>query len=97
MYEKVGNPETDADQFRAISPVFHADKINLPVIIFQGGRDPRANISVLTQFVHELQRRKVPVTYVLKDNERAFFNERNRMEMYADIEKFLDNNMRVKP
>jgi dipeptidyl aminopeptidase/acylaminoacyl peptidase len=97
MYEKVGNPETDADQFRAISPVFHADKINLPVIIFQGGRDPRANISVLTQFVHELQRRKVPVTYVLKDNERAFFNERNRMEMYTDIEKFLDNNMRVKP
>jgi hypothetical protein len=28
MYEKVGNPETDADQFRAVSPVFHADKIN---------------------------------------------------------------------
>lgn len=97
MYEKVGNPETDADQLRAISPVFHADKIKCPLIIFQGGRDSHANISELNQFVRELQRRKVPVTYILKDNERTFFNEHSRMQMYADIEKFLDNNMRVKP
>jgi len=97
MYEMVGNPETDADQLRAISPVFHADKIKLPLLIFQGGRDPRANISELNQFVSELKRRKVPVTYVLKENERTSFkSEHTRMQMYADIEKFLDNNMRVK-
>lgn len=97
MYEKVGNPETDADQLRAISPVFHADKIKLPLLIFQGGRDPQANISELKQFVGELHRRKVPVTYVWKDNERASFkNEHNRTEMYTYIEKFLDSNMRVK-
>lgn len=97
MYEMVGNPETDADQLRAISPVFHADKIKVPLLIFQGGRDPRANISEVNQFVRELQHRKVPVTYVLKENERTFFVEHSRMQMYADIEKFLDNNMRVKP
>jgi len=97
MYEKVGNPETDADQLRAISPVFHADKIKLPLLIFQGGRDPQANISELKQFVGELHRRKVPVTYVWKDNERASFkDEHNRTEMYTYIEKFLDSNMRVK-
>ncbi|MES2277839.1 MAG: prolyl oligopeptidase family serine peptidase [Bacteroidota bacterium] len=96
-YEMVGNPETDAEQFKAISPVFHTDKIKLPLLIFQGGRDPRANISELNQFVRELQKRKVPVTYVYKENERSFFTEENRMQMYADIEKFLDNNMRVKP
>lgn len=98
MYEKVGNPVTDADQLTAISPVFHADKIKLPLLIFQGGQDPQANLSELKQFVGELHRRKVPVTYVVKDNERASFkNEQNRTQMYADIEKFLDNNMRVKP
>jgi dipeptidyl aminopeptidase/acylaminoacyl peptidase len=97
MYEKVGNPETDADLFRAISPEFHPDKIKLPVMIIQGGRDPRANITALNQFVRELQHRKVPVTYMFKDNERAFFNEHNRMLMYTEIAKFLDNNMRVKP
>jgi dipeptidyl aminopeptidase/acylaminoacyl peptidase len=97
MYEMVGNPETDAEQLRAISPVFHTDKINVPVLIFQGAKDARANISELNQFVIELHKRNVPVKYILKDNERAFFrSEHNRMQMYAEIEKFLDTNMRVK-
>ncbi len=97
-YEIVGNPETDADQLRAISPVFHTDKIKVPLIIFQGAKDQRANISELNQFVRELRKRNVDVKYFLKPNERAYFrNEHNRMEMYAEIEKFLDKNMRVKP
>jgi len=96
-YEMVGNPETDAEQLRAISPVFHPDKIKVPVIIFQGAKDPRANISELNQFVIELRKRNVPVYYYLKDNERAFFrNEHNRMEMYSEIEKFLASNMPAK-
>ena len=97
MYEMVGNPETDADQLRAISPVFNTDKINVPVLIFQGAKDARANISELNQFVIELHKRNVPVEYFLKDNERAFFrSEHNRMQMYTEIAKFLDYNMRVK-
>jgi dipeptidyl aminopeptidase/acylaminoacyl peptidase len=97
-YEMVGNPETDANQFRAISPVFHTDKIKSPLLIFQGAKDPRANISELNQFVRELQKGNVPVKYVLKDNERTFFkSEHNRMDMYAEIEKFLNSNMKVKP
>ena len=94
----VGNPETDADQLRAISPVFHTDKIKVPLIIFQGAKDQRANISELNQFVRELRKRNVDVKYFLKPNERAYFrSEHNRMEMYTEIEKFLDKNMRVKP
>jgi len=39
----------------------------------------------------------VPVTYNLKKNERqAFRGEAVRMEMYAEIEKFLDANLRGK-
>jgi dipeptidyl aminopeptidase/acylaminoacyl peptidase len=96
-YEMVGNPETDADQLRAISPVFHTDKIKSPLLIFQGAKDPRANISELNQFVRELKKRNVPVTYRLKENERAYFkSDHNRMEMYAEIEKFLDTNLQVK-
>lgn len=98
MYEMVGNPETDADELRAISPVFHTDKIKVPLLIFQGAKDPRANISELNQFVIQLRKQGVPVEYYLKENERAFFrSERNKMQMYSEIEKFLDSNMRVKP
>jgi dipeptidyl aminopeptidase/acylaminoacyl peptidase len=97
-YEIIGNPETDAEQLRAISPVFHTDKIKAPLLIFQGARDESANISELNQFVRELKKQNVPVKYYLKQNERKVFrNEHNRMEMYTEIEKFLNNNMRVKP
>lgn len=96
-YEMVGNPEKDADMFRAISPVFHTDKIKVPLIIFQGAKDPRANISELNQFVRDLRNRDVNVKYVLKDNERTYFrDEQNRLEMYSNIESFLQTNLRSK-
>ncbi|QXV65471.1 S9 family peptidase [Mucilaginibacter sp. 21P] len=96
-YEMVGNPETDAEQLRAISPVFHTDKIKSPLLIFQGAKDPRANISELNQFVRELKKRNVPVIYRLKENERAYFkSEHNRTEMYTEIENFLSSNLQVK-
>ena len=96
-YEMIGNPETDAELLRSISPVFHTDKIKAPVIIFQGAKDETANISELNQFVRELKKQNVPVKYFLMQNERKVIrNEHNRMEMYTEIEKFLDDNMRVK-
>jgi len=96
MYEMIGNPATDASQLRTISPVFYPNQVKVPVIIFQGGLDPNANNVDLTNFVRALQQRKL-VTYRLKEKERSFFSEKSRVEMYTDIEKFLDSNMRVKP
>jgi dipeptidyl aminopeptidase/acylaminoacyl peptidase len=99
-YERVGNPETDANQLRMISPVFNIKKIRAPLLIFQGARDNRANISELNRFVRELQKQNGSdkVKYFLKPRERAFFrNQVNRTEMYAEIEKFLNENMRVQP
>ena len=96
----VGDPEKDATQLRAISPVFNTDKIKSPLLIFQGAKDDRANINELNRFVRELQRQNgnEMVKYFLKPNERTIFkSERNRMQMYSEMEAFLDNNMRVKP
>lgn len=96
-YEMVGNPETDADQLRAISPIFHTDKIKVPVLMFQGGKDPSANLSEINQFVRDLKKHDVAVKYFLKPNERKIFRqEHNRVQMYTEIEKFLDSTMRVK-
>jgi dipeptidyl aminopeptidase/acylaminoacyl peptidase len=97
MYEMVGDPETDAAHLRAISPVFHTDKIRVPLLIFQGAKDDRANISELNQFVRELQRQNGSenVKYFLKPNERTVFrSENNKIQMYTEIEKFLEHNMR---
>jgi len=79
--------------------VFNTDKIHAPLLIFQGARDDRANISELNQFVRELRKQNGSdkVKYFLKPMERTTFrNQANRTEMYTEIEKFLDENMRVK-
>jgi dipeptidyl aminopeptidase/acylaminoacyl peptidase len=98
-YERVGDPEKDADQFQAISPVFHADKINAPLLIFQAPRDQRdnANSNELTQFVRTLRNRRITVDYHPRNNnDRGVSRSRMRTDMYAAIEKFLDNHMQVK-
>lgn len=94
-YETVGNPETDADKFRAVSPVFQTDKIKSPVLIAQGTRDPRVNMNETNQFVKELRKRNVPVTYLLKEGEgQVFKNSNNRLELYRELEIFLGKNLR---
>lgn len=97
FYEMVGNPESDADYFRAASPVFHTNRIEAPVLIAQGAKDPRVNINETNQFVKELKKRNVPVTYIVKENEGHYFkNPENKLEFYRQLEKFLENNMNKK-
>jgi dipeptidyl aminopeptidase/acylaminoacyl peptidase len=93
-YETVGNPEKDSEYFRAVSPVFHTDKIKVPVLIAQGARDPRVNMNETNQFVKELKKKNVPVTYILKEDEAHYFrNIDNRLEFYRELEVFLDKNL----
>ena len=93
-YEMVGNPVTDADYFRNTSPVFHADRIKVPVLIAQGTKDPRVNVNETNQFVKELKKNNIPVTYILKENERHFFKKpENRIEFYRQLEVFLESNL----
>lgn len=93
-YETVGNPEKDSEYFRAVSPVFHTDKIKVPVLIAQGARDPRVNMNETNQFVKELKKKNVPVTYILNEDEGHYFrNIENRLEFYRELEVFLDKNL----
>lgn len=97
MYEMVGNPETDAAMFRNISPVFNTAKIKKPLLIFQGAKDPSANLNEINQFVSELRKQKTPVDYILKENERrSFRSEHNKIEQYSRIEAFLETNLKAK-
>lgn len=94
-YEMVGNPEREIDALRAVSPVFHADKIKAPVLIAQDIVDDRLNINETNQFVSELKKRKVPVTYITKkDREYTLRNAENRMNFYRELEKFFETHLR---
>jgi hypothetical protein len=77
----------------------------------QTPRDPHANMSELYQFITELKKRGVPVTFVNKAAERnkdhtkapsqaqgksEMNRERGRLQMYTELEKFLAANLQDK-
>ncbi len=96
-YEKVGNPEKDADYFMAVSPLFHAERIKVPLLIVQGGKDPRVNVNETNQFVKKLRKRGIPVTYMVKEDEaHSLRKPENRLEFYRTLEKFLAENLNKK-
>jgi len=91
-YEMIGNPEEQIDYLRAVSPVFHTDKISDPVFISQDLKNPRANVSETNQFVKELKNRKVPITYVVRQHDQPTQDE--QMEFYSQLETFFSDNLK---
>ncbi|TDL57688.1 S9 family peptidase [Paenibacillus dendritiformis] len=95
FYERVGHPEQDKELLKAVSPVFHVDRIKTPLFVAQGANDPRVNQAESDQIVEALKKRGVDVQYMLKDNEgHGFNNEENRIEFYNAMIKFLDDHLK---
>jgi dipeptidyl aminopeptidase/acylaminoacyl peptidase len=56
-------PLSDEDFLNSISPLFHADKIRTPLLIFQGAKDPRVPVSETEQMVAALKKNNIPVEF----------------------------------
>jgi len=94
LYEKIGHPQKDSALLYASSPVFHADHIDDPLLVFQGAKDPRVKKIESDQMVEALRKRGIKVPYIVKDDEgHGFKNQENRLEMYRIIEGFLEENL----
>lgn len=94
FYQVIGNPTTESDLFKAISPVFHADKVSIPVFLVQGGKDRYNSVTDANLFVQKIQQNKVPVTYLLMDDEgKRFKNDAHIIQSYQELENFLKVNL----
>jgi dipeptidyl aminopeptidase/acylaminoacyl peptidase len=90
VYEMVGNPETDKELLEAASPIFHVDKIQVPLLVAQGANDPRVKQEESDQLVEALKSRGIDVPYMVKEDEgHGFGNEENRFDFYRAMEEFL--------
>lgn len=90
-YEIIGNPHVEPRLFRAISPVFHADQVKIPVMFVQGGEDNYSSLTDVNQFVQTLKNNKVPVRFIYREDEgRRFKNEENIVSYYLEVEDFLN-------
>lgn len=86
----VGALPDAAEKYRAWSPVFHAEKIEDPVAIFQGEEDKVVPPSQSEEIVAALKARGVPHEYHLYPGEgHGFRKAETREAYYAAVERFL--------
>jgi dipeptidyl aminopeptidase/acylaminoacyl peptidase len=91
LYDEMGDPATDAERHRAISPLFHADNIVRPMLVVQGANDPRVLQVESDELVAAIRANDVPVEYVLFDDEGHGFRKReNRIAASTAYVEFLD-------
>ncbi len=91
-YPFVGNPKDAKDRvdMESRSPLFKVDKIKVPLLIGQGGNDPRVTQKESEQIVAAIERNKGSVTYVVYSDEgHGFARPENRIDFNARSEKFL--------
>ena len=91
LYKEIGDPNTDLENLKAVSPLFHADKIVKPLIVLQGANDPRVIKPESDEIVDNIKKRGGVVEYVLFDNEgHGFTKKANEIRAYKAILDFLD-------
>jgi len=91
LYKEIGDPNKDLENLRAVSPLFHADKIVKPLIVLQGANDPRVIKPESEEIVDNIKKRNGVVEYVLFDNEgHGFTKKANEIRAYKAILDFLD-------
>jgi dipeptidyl aminopeptidase/acylaminoacyl peptidase len=97
FYEMIGDPEKDKQLLKAASPLFHADKIKVPLFVAQGANDPRVKKAESDQIVEAVKKHGIEVQYMVKDNEgHGFRNQENRFEFYRAMEAFFSKHIGIK-
>jgi dipeptidyl aminopeptidase/acylaminoacyl peptidase len=91
LYDEMGDPATDGERHRRISPLFHAQNITKPLLVVQGSNDPRVLQIESDEIVAAVRASGVPVDYVLFDDEGHGFTKReNRIAASEAYVAFLD-------
>jgi dipeptidyl aminopeptidase/acylaminoacyl peptidase len=92
LYKELGDPNSaDSVRLRAISPLFHTDKVTKPLIVLQGSQDPRVLQIESDEIVAGVRKNGVPVEYVLFEDEgHGFVKKENQIEAYSKVLEFLE-------
>ncbi len=91
LYDELGDPATDAERHRRISPLFHAHNIVKPTLVVQGANDPRVLQIESDELVSAIQANEVPVEYIVFPDEGHGFRKRaNRITASNAYVRFLD-------
>ncbi len=91
MDELVGNPITDKAKLEGQSPINALDKIDCPLMVIQGAKDPRVVQAESDQVVASLRKRGATVEYlVFEDEGHGFLKLENELAAYKAAAEFLE-------
>jgi dipeptidyl aminopeptidase/acylaminoacyl peptidase len=86
-----GDPDKDAAFMESISPLKDVDRIVDPLFVYAGANDPRVPRSESDLIVRALRERKVPVEYMVSDNEgHSLARKENQVEFMSRAARFLE-------
>jgi dienelactone hydrolase len=92
--DRIGDPKKDAEALKAISPVYHVDKIQAPLLIVHGRDDAVVPYEQAKDLVAALDKAGKSYELIAKFNEpHGIYNYKNRIELYQRVEAFLAKHM----
>ena len=90
----IGHRWKDRDRLRAISPAYHADAIEGPVLIAHGTEDPIVPVSQANAMIDALERAGVEVEPLIYDGEvHGFIDERNAVDFHTRLAAFFERHL----
>lgn len=88
--KEYGDPATEAEMLRKLSPIHKVDRVKTPLIVLHGANDTNVPVVEAEQVVESLKRRGVPVEYVLfPDEGHGWRKTPNRIRSVVAITKFF--------
>jgi dipeptidyl aminopeptidase/acylaminoacyl peptidase len=90
-----GNPETEVEMLRQLSPIHRIDRIKAPTLVLHGANDTNVPVIEAEQVVENLKRRNVPVEYVLfADEGHGWRKIPNRIRSTISIVRFFEKHLK---
>jgi dipeptidyl aminopeptidase/acylaminoacyl peptidase len=90
-----GDPDTQADLLRALSPIHKIDQVVAPTLVLHGANDTNVPVVEAEQVVESLKRRGIPVEYVLfPDEGHGFQKIANRIRSAVAIVQWFARYLR---
>jgi dipeptidyl aminopeptidase/acylaminoacyl peptidase len=95
LFAEMGDPRTDDERLRRISPLFNADRIKAPLMVLQGANDPRVLQIESDEIVAAAKKKGVPVEYIVFPDEGHGFRKRaNEIKGYGAVLAFLEQHLK---
>lgn len=89
-----GDPATEADLLRRLSPIHKVDRVTAPTIVLHGANDTNVPVVEAEQVVASLEQRGIPVKYVLfPDEGHGWRKTANRVRSDVEIVRWFETHL----